>query len=159
MHQPDVLFLDEPTSGVDPLARRQMWKLIRNFADQGTAILVTTHFLDDAEYCHRLGLMAAGKVVAEGSPHSLRDASDRLFEIFVDDVHKAYTVLSGKIDASLLSVFPRKLQVQIGDDASSEPNVLNHLSDAGIRIERSAYVAPSLEDAFVQIVRRTERAS
>jgi ABC-2 type transport system ATP-binding protein len=159
MHQPDVLFLDEPTSGVDPLVRRQMWKLTMNLAEKGTAVLVTTHFLDDAEYCHRLGLMVSGKVVAEGSPHDLRSASGRLFEIFLDDVHKAYAILSEKIDVSLLSIFPRKIHVQLGGESDNEQKVLTYLKDAGIRVERSAYVAPSLEDAFVQIVRGAERQS
>jgi ABC-2 type transport system ATP-binding protein len=159
MHRPDVLFLDEPTSGIDPLIRRQMWKLIRNFAANGAAVLVTTHFLDDAEYCHRLGLMVSGKLVAEGSPQDLRSSNERLFELFVDDVHKAYAILSEKIDPSLLSVFPRKIHVQIGSESATEQNVLSHLKDNGIRVERTAYVAPSLEDAFVQIVRRAERTS
>jgi ABC-2 type transport system ATP-binding protein len=159
MHRPDVLFLDEPTSGIDPLIRRQMWKLIRNFAAYGSAVLVTTHFLDDAEYCHRLGLMVSGKLVAEGSPQDLRSSNERLFELFIDDVHKAYAILSEKIDPSLLSVFPRKIHVQIGSESVTEQNVLSHLKDKGVRVRRTAYVAPSLEDAFVQIVRRSERTS
>ncbi|MDR3613984.1 MAG: ATP-binding cassette domain-containing protein [Candidatus Obscuribacterales bacterium] len=159
MHRPDVLFLDEPTSGVDPLIRRQMWKLIRNFASNGTAVLVTTHFLDDAEYCHRLGMMVSGKLVAEGSPQSLRSSNERLFELFIDDVHKAFAILSEKIDPSLLSVFPRKIHVQIGSESATEQNVLSHLKDNGMHVERTAYVAPSLEDAFVQIVRRSGRTS
>ena len=68
MHEPSVLFLDEPTSGVDPLARRTFWELINRLADAGTAILVTTHYLEEAEQCNRLGLMVAGELVAEGSP-------------------------------------------------------------------------------------------
>src|SRR5262249_4740451 len=64
MHEPEILFLDEPTSGVDPLARRQLWHLISQFAQHGTAILVTTHFLEEAEHCHRLGFMSAGRLVA-----------------------------------------------------------------------------------------------
>jgi ABC-2 type transport system ATP-binding protein len=159
MHRPDVLFLDEPTSGIDPLIRRQMWKLIRDFAANGTAVLVTTHFLDDAEYCHRLGLMVSGKLVAQGAPQDLRCSNERLFELFIDDVQKAYATLSEKIDPMLLSVFPRKIRVQIGSESATEQNVLSHLKDKGIRVERTAYVAPSLEDAFVQIVRRSERTS
>jgi ABC-2 type transport system ATP-binding protein len=136
-----------------------MWKLIRNFAAYGSAVLVTTHFLDDAEYCHRLGLMVSGKLVAEGSPQDLRSSNERLFELFIDDVHKAYAILSEKIDPSLLSVFPRKIHVQIGSESVTEQNVLSHLKDKGVRVRRTAYVAPSLEDAFVQIVRRSERTS
>ncbi|HEY9682943.1 MAG TPA: ATP-binding cassette domain-containing protein [Oculatellaceae cyanobacterium] len=159
MHRPGVLFLDEPTSGIDPLIRRQMWKLIRSFAASGTAILVTTHFMEDAEYCHRLGLMYSGRLIAEGPPQDLRRATDRLFELFVNDVHKAYAILSDVIDPSLLSVFPRKLRVQLTSEAFAESDLLTRLQVNGIHVARTAEVAPSLEDAFVQIVHRAERTT
>lgn len=159
MHRPGVLFLDEPTSGIDPLIRRQMWKLIRSFAASGTAILVTTHFMEDAEYCHRLGLMYSGRLIAEGPPQDLRRATDRLFELFVNDVHKAYAILSDVIDPSLLSVFPRKLRVQLTSEAFTESDLLTRLQVNGIHVARTAEVAPSLEDAFVQIVHRAERTT
>ena len=72
MHEPSVLFLDEPTSGVDPLARRAFWKMINSFADRGMAILVTTHYLEEAEQCNRLGFMVAGELVAQGTPSGLK---------------------------------------------------------------------------------------
>lgn len=159
MHRPGVLFLDEPTSGIDPLIRRQMWKLIRSFAASGTAILVTTHFMEDAEYCHRLGLMYSGRLIAEGPPQDLRRATDRLFELFVNDVHKAYAILSDVIDPSLLSVFPRKLRVQLTSQVFAESDLLTRLQVNGIHVARTAEVAPSLEDAFVQIVHRAERTT
>ncbi|HMO21844.1 MAG TPA: AAA family ATPase, partial [Candidatus Melainabacteria bacterium] len=82
MHEPDLLFLDEPTSGVDPLARRQLWKLIRELARQGTAVLVTTHFLEEAEHCHNLAFMVAGEVVAKGSPGRIKsEQPGRLVEL------------------------------------------------------------------------------
>ena len=90
MHEPSVLFLDEPTSGVDPIARRAFWRMINGLADAGTAILVTTHYLEEAEQCNRLGLMVAGELVAEGSPSAIK-ASQRghLLELNVDDPQKA----------------------------------------------------------------------
>ncbi len=72
MHEPSVLFLDEPTSGVDPLARRAFWRMINKLADLGTAILVTTHYLEEAEQCNRLGFMVAGELVAEGTPSGVK---------------------------------------------------------------------------------------
>ena len=72
MHEPPVVFLDEPTSGVDPLARRAFWTMINRLADAGTAILVTTHYLEESEQCNRLGLMVAGELVAEGSPGAIK---------------------------------------------------------------------------------------
>ena len=74
MHEPSVLFLDEPTSGVDPIARRAFWRLINSLADTGTAILVTTHYLEEAEQCNRLGLMVAGELVAEGAPTAIKSS-------------------------------------------------------------------------------------
>ena len=79
MHEPSVLFLDEPTSGVDPLARRAFWKMINSFADRGMAILVTTHYLEEAEQCNRLGLMVAGELVAQGTPSGLKAAAEGTF--------------------------------------------------------------------------------
>jgi ABC-2 type transport system ATP-binding protein len=73
LHEPEILFLDEPTSGVDPLARREFWQRINALADAGVTVLVTTHFMDEANYCDRLVIMAEGEVLAEGSPKELKD--------------------------------------------------------------------------------------
>jgi len=89
MHEPDILFLDEPTSGVDPLARRQFWKLIEDFSRHGTAILVTTHYLEEAEHCNRIAFMSAGEIIAEGSPHDIKTSQPGiLLEIIVDEPQK-----------------------------------------------------------------------
>src|SRR6478672_596515 len=85
MHEPAVIFLDEPTSGVDPLARRAFWKMINHLADLGAAVLVTTHYLEESEQCNRLGLMVAGELVAEGSPGGLKtQQKGTLLEFIVD---------------------------------------------------------------------------
>ena len=91
MHEPEILFLDEPTSGVDPVARRELWHMIRDFARQGTAIIVSTHFLDEAEYCNRLGLMVDGDLIIEDSPEQLktRENTDSLEEAFIKQVRRA----------------------------------------------------------------------
>ena len=90
MHEPSVLFLDEPTSGVDPLARRAFWTMINRLADAGTAVLVTTHYLEEAEQCNRLGLMVAGELVAEGTPSEIKARqSGHLLEFVVDQPQRA----------------------------------------------------------------------
>src|SRR5438552_2758238 len=90
MHEPRILFLDEPTSGVDPLARRSFWALINRLADAGTAILVTTHYLEEAEQCNRLGFMVAGELVTEGTPTGIKSAQKgHLLEFIVDQPQRA----------------------------------------------------------------------
>ena len=98
MHEPSVLFLDEPTSGVDPLARRSFWKMINRLADAGTAILVTTHYLEEAEQCNRLGLMVAGELVAEGTPTSIKAAQEgQLMEFVTDQPQRALDLLKRRL--------------------------------------------------------------
>src|SRR5499425_2395872 len=90
MHEPPMLFLDEPTSGVDPLARQALWKMINRLADAGAAILVTTHYLEESEQCNQLGLMVAGELVAEGAPGRLKaQQAGRLVEFLVDRPQRA----------------------------------------------------------------------
>ena len=94
MHEPSVLFLDEPTSGVDPLARRAFWRMINQLADLGTAILVTTHYLEEAEQCNRLGFMVAGELVAEGTPSGVKQQQGgHLLEFIVDQPQRAADLL------------------------------------------------------------------
>ena len=102
MHEPSVLFLDEPTSGVDPLARRAFWRMINQLADAGTAILVTTHYLEEAEQCNRLGFMVAGELVAEGTPSGVKSQQGgHLIEFFVDQPQRAADLLrSTKTDGA-----------------------------------------------------------
>ena len=98
MHEPDILFLDEPTSGVDPLARRQFWKLIRDFAQQGTAILVTTHYLEEAENCNNMAFMVAGKIVAQGSPSEIKTSQPgQLFELVSGQIQAASNLLKARL--------------------------------------------------------------
>ena len=96
MHEPDIIFLDEPTSGVDPLARRAFWTMINRLADGGAAILVTTHYLEEAEQCNRLGMMVAGELVAEGTPSGIKSQqSGHLLEFIVDQPQRAADLLKG----------------------------------------------------------------
>lgn len=99
MHEPNVLFLDEPTSGVDPLARRAFWKLINKLADRGVAVLVTTHYLEEAEQCNRLGLMVAGELVAQGTPTDIKASQKRhLIELITDHSQRAANLLKNDFE-------------------------------------------------------------
>ena len=126
MHEPDILFLDEPTSGVDPLARRQFWRLIRDFARQGTAILVTTHYLEEAENCNRLAFMAAGEIVAQGSPTQIKASqSGQVIELVTSQTQTASQVLKQQLPAWRVSIFGDRLHLVLDhpdQDLGPSPN-------------------------------------
>ena len=120
MHEPSVLFLDEPTSGVDPLARRAFWRMINRLADMGTAILVTTHYLEEAEQCNRLGFMVAGELVAEGTPERHQSAQGgHLLELVVDQPQRAADILKKQMERWRVSLFGDRLHVIVDDDVEA----------------------------------------
>src|SRR4029077_8650359 len=120
MHEPRVLFLDDPTSGVDPIARRTFWAMINRLADRGTAILVTTHYLEEAEQCNRLGFMVAGELVAEGSPSGIKSRQGgHLLELRVDQPQRAADRLKEQMERWRVSLFGDRLHVIVGDDVSA----------------------------------------
>ncbi len=155
MHEPTVLFLDEPTSGVDPLARREMWNLIRQLAANGTAILVTTHFLEEAEYCNRLGFMAAGELVAEGSPSEIKgEQPGQLYEVRFADTQSAYDFLKQKMDSWRVSVFADAIHIVLDNPELEWPQLQNMCATNGLQIVGSRPLPYSLEDAFISIIQR-----
>ncbi|MFA7336997.1 MAG: ATP-binding cassette domain-containing protein [Candidatus Obscuribacterales bacterium] len=155
LHQPEVLFLDEPTSGVDPLARREMWKLIRDFSRQGTAVLVTTHFLEEAEYCNNLGFMVAGSLVAEGSPSQIKASQPgKLVEMRFGNAQAAYAFLKRKLVSWRVSMFADSLHVVFDDPDSELPALTNELTANGLAPLSTRQIDFSLEDSFISIVQR-----
>jgi len=155
LHQPEVLFLDEPTSGVDPLARREMWKLIRDFSRQGTAVLVTTHFLEEAEYCNNLGFMVAGSLVAEGSPSQIKNSQPgKLVELRFKNAQMAYAFLKQKFVSWRVSMFADSLHVVFDDPDNELPALVKEMAASGLVPLSSRQIAFSLEDSFISIVQR-----
>jgi ABC-2 type transport system ATP-binding protein len=156
MHRPRVLFLDEPTSGVDPLARRAFWRTINELADRGTAILVTTHYLEEAEQCNRLGLMVAGELVAEGTPSGLKaQQGGRVLEVTADQPQRALELLKEELPRWRVSLFGDRLHVIIDDDpAAAEARLRELLGRRSIRILEAVPQEYSLEDLFLVIVER-----
>ena len=154
LHEPAVLFLDEPTSGVDPIARRQFWELIYRLSEQGTTVFVSTHYMEEAEYCHRLALMNRGQLIALDTPRALRrDMQEPILEIRIDDAPKAVEAVSnapGVIEAAL---YGRALHVTVEDSAAVGPALRDLLVKRGHRIDGMRDVSPSLEDVFVSRVR------
>ncbi|PZV15660.1 MAG: ABC transporter ATP-binding protein [Pseudanabaena sp.] len=157
MHEPEILFLDEPTSGVDPLARRQFWRTINDFARQGTAILVTTHYLEEAEQCNRMGFMVAGEVVLEGSPTEVKAAQvGQLIELKVDRNQQAANYLKTIMEPWRVSIFGDRLHVVLDDPSVELPIMRSHLESNHIQIFSDRPVPFSLEDAFIGTVQRSE---
>lgn len=159
MHEPDILFLDEPTSGVDPLARRQFWKLINDFARNGTAILVTTHYLEEAEQCNRMSFMVAGEIAAEGSPSFIKASQPgQLIEIIVNQNQAASQLLKQKFAAWRVSIFANSLHIVLDNPEIEIPQVIQLLKSANFIIESLRPIPFSLEDAFIGIVQRVENS-
>ena len=153
MHDPEIIFLDEPTAGVDPLARRQLWKLIRDFAANGAVILVTTHYLDEAEFCNRMAFMASSQIVAQGTPQELKALpSGELFEIRTDDAQAGFQSLTEAIDHWRVSIFGSNLHVLLDDSKAELENVKSILESQDISIESIRPIPFSLEDAFIDVV-------
>jgi ABC-2 type transport system ATP-binding protein len=160
MHEPRVLFLDEPTSGVDPIARRAFWAMINRLADDGTAILVTTHYLEEAEQCNRLGFMVGGELVAEGTPSGIKAAQGgRILEVRVDAPARAVGLLKGEMDGWRVSLFGDRIHVIVdGDVAAAAGRVRARLERDAIRVLGVTEQDYSLEDVFILTVQRRGRA-
>lgn len=153
-HEPSILFLDEPTSGVDPLARRAFWRMINSLADQGTAILVTTHYLEEAEQCNRLGFMVAGELVAEGTPTGIKAGQPgHLLEFVVDEPQRAADLLKQTTERWRVSLFGDRLHVISDlDAAAAEEDTRERLRRAGIQVRSVRPQRYSLEDVFIRVV-------
>lgn len=158
LHQPSVLFLDEPTSGVDPVARRQMWRMISDFASNGTAVLITTHFLEEAEYCHQLGLMVDGEMEASGSPQDLKMSQPGvLLQLEVDKVQLLYDLLRKRFAPWRTSIFGGTLHMVL-DHPEQEISIIKAVAaEQGVTIETCNQIPFTLEDAFIGIVMRKQR--
>ncbi len=155
LHEPSVLFLDEPTSGVDPSARRQFWDLINDLADGGTTILVSTHYMEEAEYCNRLVLMNRGRVIALDDPAGLRARMEEpILELKTPGAPRAVETLKtmeGVIEASM---FGRLVHLVVEDEEMARKKIPAALEENGMTLESLRQVAPSLEDVFVALVRK-----
>ncbi|MGD2125786.1 MAG: ABC transporter ATP-binding protein [Desulfobacteraceae bacterium] len=154
LHRPPIIFLDEPTSGVDPGTRRNFWDLIYALADQGVTIFVTTHYMEEAEYCNRIGLINRGQLIAMGSPAELKNKylAGRIYEIGTNDVLAAVETLVDADHVLDAAVFGRTLHVRLTQDAKAEVYLPPILSASGLVIDQIKPIEPTLEDVFVALV-------
>jgi ABC-2 type transport system ATP-binding protein len=159
LHEPSILFLDEPTSGVDPMARRSFWRMINRLADAGTAILVTTHYLEEAEQCNRLGFMVAGELVTEGSPTGIKSTQHgHLLEFIVDQPQKAMDLLKSDSERWRVSLFGVRLHIITDDEpAAAERKNREKLEANGIKVLGVREGRFSLEDVFISVVERARQ--
>jgi drug efflux transport system ATP-binding protein len=154
LHRPPILFLDEPTSGVDPISRRTFWDLIYSLAEQGTTALVSTHYMEEAEYCHRLALMNRGRLIALDTPRGLREGSrEPLFEARVDDGARAVEALREAPEVVEVGLFGRNVHVTVRDPSAGPGDVERLLAARGVPARGVAAIVPSLEDVFIARVR------
>lgn len=155
LHEPAVLFLDEPTSGVDPIARRQFWDVIRLLSDRGTTVFVSTHYMEEAEYCDRLAFMNRGRLVALGTPGELRaQMTEPILLVETDDAPRAVPLFTGLDGVHDVSLFGRGVRVVVADADQADPMLRQRLAAAGLGCRAVERIAPSLEDVFVSCVNR-----
>ncbi len=153
LHRPPIIFLDEPTSGVDPITRRQFWDLIHQMAEQGVTVFVTTHYMEEAEYCNRLALIFRGKMVALGTPSELkRDAmKGELLLIDCQPLGPAVEALQSAPDVIDAAVFGNALHLVVHDAEAAMPHLRTYLAERGVSVSRMEMIRPSLEDVFVSL--------
>jgi ABC-2 type transport system ATP-binding protein len=159
LHEPPILFLDEPTSGVDPIARRTFWELIYQLSGSGHTIFVSTHYMDEAEYCHRLALMYRGKVIALGTPAELKQslASHYLLRLEVSDIVGSMRILERLPGLHDVAVFGGGLHVTAEEGQRAMPEIRSALEQAGITVSVLEPIEPSMEDVFVAMIEAEER--
>jgi len=159
LHEPSILFLDEPTSGVDPISRRKFWELIRTLARQGVTVFVTTHYMDEAEYCDRLALIYRGRLIALGAPDQLKreHMPEDVLEVDAERPVEALELLGKLPEVREAALFGALLHVVTADAATAIPALRAALDKAGIAAARIEKILPSLEDVFVSLIEAEDR--
>ncbi len=154
LHEPPILFLDEPTSGVDPISRRQFWDLIYYLSSRGVTIFVTTHYMDEAEYCDRLGLIYRGNLIALGSPHQIKAeyAQDEILEIECEHPQEALAILETLSGVKDVAMFGKGLHVITLNSDLVLPTIHTTLAHSGLKVIHAEKIAPSLEDVFISLI-------
>jgi ABC-2 type transport system ATP-binding protein len=160
LHQPEILFLDEPTAGVDPISRRDFWDLLYRQVARGVTVFVTTHYMDEAEHCHRLAFIQRGKIIAYGSPQEIKleKMVGQVLEIEPSDAIQAIQILraaqgSGELPVDEIELYGSLVHVVAPEVQALQPEIEAHLLQAGIDPGSMAVIEPSLEDVFIACMR------
>jgi ABC-2 type transport system ATP-binding protein len=159
LHEPSIVFLDEPTSGVDPIARRGFWDLINQLSGAGHTVFVSTHYMDEAEYCHRLALMYRGRIIALGAPGELKRErqTHALLRLDTSDPLETMRALEGRPGIYDVAVFGGGLHVTVEQPGPAMELIRAALEERGIQIRRLEPIPPSMEDLFVGLIEAEER--
>ncbi len=155
LHEPELLFLDEPTAGVDPVSRRAFWDLLYDLAAGGATVLITTHYMDEAEHCHRLAFIQGGRIVALGSPSQIKETVMRgqVLEIDCDDPARALMALREIRGLEEVALYGALIHVVAGQVAERRAEIAQTLQVSGVQVRSMDVIAPSLEDVFISSVR------
>lgn len=161
LHEPPILFLDEPTSGVDPNSRRQFWDLIYTLSSQGVTVFVTTHYMEESEYCDRLGIVYRGELIALGTPRALKDEHmpEAVLEIDGDRPNDAMRVIERLAEVKEVALFGKGLHAVAADPAAAERAIKAALAGNGLKWTRIERITPTLEDVFVSLIEARDRAA
>ena len=160
LHEPPIIFLDEPTSGVDPISRRRFWDLIYELAGRGVTVFVTTHCMDEAEYCDRIALIYRGELIAIGSPEVLKTElmPEEVLEVLCARPQDAMGEIEKVPGVKEVALFGKGLHVVAEDGEATAAAVRSLLKERGYEIERVEKIVPSLEDVFVSLIEARDRA-
>ncbi len=154
IHKPQIVFLDEPTSGVDPISRRNFWDLINDLSAEGTTVLVTTHYLEEAEYCNNIILINAGKLIAEGNSKQLKTnyLKNPIYEIESDNVVELMEHLENQNFVSETSIFGNNIHVIVNNNFTGTAQITDLCNNENIKINRIDKIIPTLEDVFIHLL-------
>ena len=160
IHRPGIVFLDEPTSGVDPISRRGFWELINDLSDEGTTVFVTTHYLEEAEFCNNILLIDAGKLIAEGNSKELKTKylSGSILEIECENVVVALDILQQQDFVDETSIFGNNIHININEKYKNEEMIKNILTEQNsIAVHKINKIIPTLEDVFIHLLEKNKK--
>jgi ABC-2 type transport system ATP-binding protein len=156
IHKPKILFLDEPTTGVDPVSRRDFWKILSDLLKEGITIFMTTPYLDEAERCNRIALMHKGEVISLNTPSAIKSSINRsTLEIMCSDIKKAYDILRNEKDIEA-QIFGDRINIMIKDYDSEFNKIESVLNSSKISINTKRLIAPSLENVFIHLIKKED---
>ena len=156
IHQPEIVFLDEPTSGVDPISRRNFWELINFLSDEGVTVLVTTHYLEEAEFCNNIIMMDQGKIIAEGNSKELKSLhiKNKMYEIEAEKPVEIMEQLKKADFVDEVSIFGNNLHLSVNEKLKDEGQIISFANKFGYKINTIDEITPTLEDVFIHLLEK-----